>query len=197
MQDGAARWKIIWNSRDPEDGSPCKLSKKYGTVYSLHIGEERIVILCGYETVKDALLNHAEEFSGRPIIPLFEAITGGHGIMLSNGENWKAMRRFTLSILRDFGMGKRTIEDKIQEESDFLVKKFKSFKGEPFDITVIINTAVANIIICILLSHRFDYEDPKTLRLVNLIHEAVQIFGSSTAMVSNYMMFIIREALCL
>lgn len=48
-------------------------------MYSIKIGEEKMVILCGYETVRDALVNHADEFSGRPLIPLFDDIAKGHG----------------------------------------------------------------------------------------------------------------------
>ncbi|KAG8542161.1 hypothetical protein GDO81_027326 [Engystomops pustulosus] len=88
------------------------------------------------------------------------------------------MRRFTLSTLRDYGMGKRTIEDRIIEESECLVQKFKSYKGKPFDDLTCINAAVANIIVSILLSHRFDYEDPTILKLIGLINENVRLFGS-------------------
>lgn len=56
-----------------------QLSKKYGPVYSIKIGVEKMVILCGYETVRDALVNHADEFSGRPLIPLFDEFSKGHG----------------------------------------------------------------------------------------------------------------------
>ncbi|XP_018426074.1 PREDICTED: cytochrome P450 2K4-like [Nanorana parkeri] len=137
-----------------------ELAKKYGPVYSIQIGEEKMVILSGYETVRDALVNHADEFSGRPIIPLFHDLEKGH----------------------DFGMGSKTIEDRILQECDCLVKKFKSFKGEPFDNRMIINAAVGNIIVSILLSHRFDYEDPTMLKLLKIVNENTEILGSPTAM---------------
>lgn len=49
--------------------------------------------------------------------------------MFSNGDSWREMRRFALSNLRDFGMGKKSCEDKIREECSHLVEVFKSFKG--------------------------------------------------------------------
>ncbi|KAM4694850.1 cytochrome P450 2K4-like isoform 1-T2 [Discoglossus pictus] len=162
-----------------------ELYKKYGSVYSFQIGMEKIVILCGYETVKDALVNHADEFSERPIVPIFEVISKGNGVIFSHGENWKVMRRFMLSTLRDFGMGKKTIEDKISEESESLVQAMNSFKGKPFDNTMIINGAVANIIVSIILGSRFDYENPKFQRLMRIINENIMLVGSPSVMLYN------------
>ncbi|XP_063771211.1 cytochrome P450 2K6-like isoform X2 [Pseudophryne corroboree] len=162
-----------------------ELSKKYGSVFSIKIGTQKMVILCGYETVKDALVNHAEEFSDRPHVPLFHDISRGYGVLFANGEGWKVMRRFTLSTLRDFGMGKKIIEDKIIEESDSLVEKFKSFGGKPFENSVIVNAAVANIIVSIILGHRFNYEDPVFLRLMSLITENIRLMGTPMAMLYN------------
>ncbi|KAM4772106.1 cytochrome P450 2K1-like [Rhinophrynus dorsalis] len=162
-----------------------ELAKEYGSVFSVQIGMQRIVVLCGYETVKDALVNYAEEFSDRPRVPIFEDISKGHGIIFAHGENWKVMRRFTLSTLRDFGMGRKLIENKINEECDFLVQKFKSYKGKPFENTMIMNAAVANIIVSIILGHRFEYENPTFLRLMSLINENIRLVGSPMIMLYN------------
>ncbi|KAM5164333.1 cytochrome P450 2K4-like [Mantella aurantiaca] len=162
-----------------------ELAEKYGSVYSLQIGSQKIVMLCGYEAVKDALVDHAEEFAGRPYIPVFIDIANKHGVILSNGNNWKVMKRFTLSTLRDFGMGKRTIEDKITEECQSLVNVFKAYKGKPFENTMIMNAAVANIIVSILLGHRFDYEDPKLQRLLTIVNDSIRIMGSPMALLYN------------
>ncbi|KAM4694848.1 cytochrome P450 2K1-like isoform 1-T1 [Discoglossus pictus] len=162
-----------------------ELSKKYGSIFSIQMGAQKMVILCGYETVKDALVNHADEFSGRAKIPIFDETSKGNGVVFSNGENWKVMRRFTLSTLRDFGMGKKSLEDKINEECDSLIKKFDSFKGKPFENTTVMNGAVANIIVSILLGHRFDYENPIFLRLMSLINENIRLLGSPSVMLYN------------
>ncbi|XP_075057404.1 cytochrome P450 2K1-like [Mixophyes fleayi] len=151
-----------------------ELSKKYGSVFSVQLGLEKMVILCGYDTVKDALINYAEEFSERPNSPIFEKTSRGHGVILAHGENWKVMRRFALSTLRDYGMGKKSIENKINDECECLMQTFRSYKGKPFDNMTIINTAVANIIVSILLGHRYEYDDPTILRLMRLTNENVR-----------------------
>ncbi|XP_066451891.1 cytochrome P450 2K4-like [Eleutherodactylus coqui] len=162
-----------------------ELAKEYGTVFSFHLGMSKTIVLCGYETLKDALLNHAEIFSERPDTPMFTATSKGHGVIFSNGENWKVMRRFTLSTLRDYGMGKRAIEDKIIEESENLIQKIKSYEGKPFDNATNINAAVTNIIVSILLSKRFDYEDPTILQLMGLFNQNVKLFSSPAVVLYN------------
>ncbi|XP_066450313.1 cytochrome P450 2K4-like [Eleutherodactylus coqui] len=160
-----------------------QLAKKYGPVFSIKIGVEKMVVLCGYDTVKEAFVK--EEFLDRPMTPAFMDLTGGYGIAFLNGNNWKTMRQFTFSTLRDFGMGKRSLEEKINEESNCLVEMFKCYKGEPFDNTMAIHAAVANNIVSILLGRRFDYDDPKLQTTIRTVNNCIRILGSPMALLYN------------
>ncbi|XP_069830127.1 cytochrome P450 2K6-like [Dendropsophus ebraccatus] len=180
---------IIGNMLDLDANKPYlsfqELAKKYGPVFSIKIGALKMVVLCGYDTVKEALVNHADAFADRPILPSLLDATRGYGLIFTNGNNWKSMRRFTISALRDFGMGQQTLEDKINEESNSLVQTFKSYKGEPFDNQARMNAAVANIIISIILGHRFDYDDPKLHRLLTIIMNNIRIMGTPMVLLYN------------
>uniref|UniRef100_A0A670HVA8 Cytochrome P450 family 2 subfamily W member 1 n=1 Tax=Podarcis muralis TaxID=64176 RepID=A0A670HVA8_PODMU len=157
-----------------------QLSKQYGPVFSIQMGPQKTVVLTGYETLKEALVNQADSFADRPIVPMFQEFGRGFGLTLSNGENWKVMRRFALSTLRDYGMGKKTIEDRIIEECSVLIKKFESYEGG-----FLFSSAVANIIVAILLDKRFDYEDSTYIRLLKLVSENTRLVGSSSVLLYN------------
>ncbi|KAM6077811.1 uncharacterized protein LJ206_008266 [Theristicus caerulescens] len=163
-----------------------ELSKIYGNVFTVHFGPRKAVVLAGYETIKDALLNHAEEFGERAEIPIFRKMTQGNGIAFSHGELWKTMRRFTLSTLRDFGMGKRTIEIRILEEVNSLIKYFESYHGKPFDTKMILNNAVSNVICSILFGERFEYDNPVFLTLLKLLNENTKLLGSPMVLLYNF-----------
>ncbi|XP_070588576.1 cytochrome P450 2K6-like [Erythrolamprus reginae] len=165
--------------------SMIKLSKEYGPVFHLQMGCQEMVVLTGYETVKEALVNKAEAFAERPIVPVFEDYAKGFGIAFAHGENWRQMQRFSISALQDFGMGKRIVEDRIPEECSILTKAFETYEGKPFDPATILRAAAANIIVSFLLGKRFEYEDATLLRLVELIEENVHLAGTPAVLVYN------------
>uniref|UniRef100_A0A672INF2 Cytochrome P450 2K1-like n=1 Tax=Salarias fasciatus TaxID=181472 RepID=A0A672INF2_SALFA len=165
--------------------SLCELSKKYGSVFTVHFGIKKVVVLAGYQTVKEALVNYAEEFGDRDITPIFEDSNRGHGILFANGDSWKEMRRFALSTLRDFGMGKRIAETKILDECDHLVEVLENHQGKPFDTTPPLTHATANIISSIVYGSRFEYNDFRFQNLVSRANENIRLVGSPSILLYN------------
>ncbi|KAE8611433.1 hypothetical protein XENTR_v10012450 [Xenopus tropicalis] len=154
-----------------------QLSKTYGDVISLQVFWKPMVVLNGFEVMKEALLQKSEDIADRPIIYLFEMLgfdENNKGVLFANyGQSWKDLRRFTLSTLRDFGMGKKSLEERVREEAGYLCDAFQSEQGRPFDPQVLINTAVSNVICSIIFGERFEYDDHKFQKLLRLTEEIV------------------------
>ncbi|XP_062975328.1 cytochrome P450 2G1-like isoform X2 [Elgaria multicarinata webbii] len=162
-----------------------KLKEKYGPVFTIYRGSSPVVVLCGYKTVKEAFINNAEIFGDRgPLIEMGDS--NKYGMGLSNGERWRQLRRFSLFTLRNFGMGKRPFEERIQEEAQFLVEALQKTQGHPFDPTVYLNHAVCNIICCAVFGNRFEYEDKYLANLVNLISAFLQFRSSPSVQVKVF-----------
>ncbi|XP_039709518.1 cytochrome P450 2F3-like isoform X2 [Pteropus medius] len=179
-----------------------KLSKKYGPVYTVYLGTRPVVVLSGYQAVKEALVNHGEEFSGRGHYPSFFNFTKGNGkgtemavvsetsrrlswpllfspgIAFSNGERWKVLRKFSLQILRNLGMRKRSNEELILEEVSFLLKELRKTEGEPLNPTSVLSHSVSNIICSVVFGRRFDYNDERLLTIIHFMNDSLEILSS-------------------
>uniref|UniRef100_A0A671NT83 Uncharacterized protein n=1 Tax=Sinocyclocheilus anshuiensis TaxID=1608454 RepID=A0A671NT83_9TELE len=130
-----------------------KLSKKYGSVFTIWLANSPVVIISGYQALKDTMIGLGEEFSGRATYPLL-MITLGYGVLSTSGHRWKEMRRVTLMTLKNFGMGRRSIEERVREEAEKLVEMFKKCKD-------MLSNTVANVICSIVFGQRFEFEDPQ------------------------------------
>ncbi|XP_075772875.1 cytochrome P450 2H2-like [Pelodiscus sinensis] len=119
-------------------------------------------------------------------MPLFETATKGTGIGFINGEPWKQVRRFLLTTLRGFGMGKKSIEERIQEETRFLVERLRNTHERSFDPRLFLAHVVSNVICSIVFGDRFDYEDKNFVTLISLILEISKLQQSSRAALYNF-----------
>ncbi|KAG8552922.1 hypothetical protein GDO81_003160 [Engystomops pustulosus] len=155
-----------------------KLSKKFGPVYSMQFVHMSSVILVGYETVKEALVDRGDVFNDRGDIEVLSLLFGNYGVVMTNGERWKAMRRFSLMTLRNFGMGKKSIEMRIQVEAQCLRERILQNQDTSFDPTYLLGLAVSNVICSVVFGERFDYEDKKFLTLLSYNREIFKRLNS-------------------
>ncbi|XP_018422664.1 PREDICTED: cytochrome P450 2B4-like [Nanorana parkeri] len=155
------------------------MRKKYGDVFTVYLGSRPVVVVNGYKAVKEVYLDRADDFLARGDTETFNTSYHNHGFVFTTDINmWKELRRFSLSTMRDFGMGKKGIEDVIIEESQCLVKELKKTKGTFFDPQQIFNKVSGNVIFSIMFGHRHDYEDVELLDVVNTMCETFHIISS-------------------
>ncbi|XP_056379794.1 cytochrome P450 2D15-like isoform X2 [Hyla sarda] len=138
--------------------------------------------------MKETLINRSEDIADRPRFPIYENmeyIGDARGVIMARyGSSWKENRRFTLSTLRDFGMDKRSLEERVTEEAQCLCSAFKAQKDQ-FNPHFLINNAVANVICSIAFGDRFDYDDVKFRRLLHLLEEAFKAEFGLLAQILN------------
>uniref|UniRef100_A0A670I247 Cytochrome P450 family 2 subfamily J member 2 n=1 Tax=Podarcis muralis TaxID=64176 RepID=A0A670I247_PODMU len=156
-----------------------QFSKKYGNVFSVLVGSMCFVVVSGLQLVKEALVHQGENFVDRPTSPVSAEIFGSFGLVFSNGLSWKQQRRFALSTLRNFGLGKRSLEERIWEETCYLNEAIEAEKGQPFDPQFQIHNAVSNI----TFGDRFDYHNSRFHKLLHLLDEACHFQGNLWSMV--------------
>ncbi|XP_053566110.1 cytochrome P450 2F3 [Bombina bombina] len=181
LPPGPAPWPVIGNLHQLNRLAPyetlTELGEKYGSVYTIYFGWNPVVVLYGYDTLKDALLGQADDFSGRAIVPVFERVAHRKGLVFSNGTHWQQQRRFSLATLRSFGMGKRSIEERVTEEATFLVEFFQRKQGKPFNPASRVTAAVSNVICSIVFGDRFDTEDETFQTLLRMVNENITFLG--------------------
>ncbi|XP_048036542.1 cytochrome P450 2M1-like isoform X2 [Megalobrama amblycephala] len=131
------------------------------------------------------MIGLGEEFSGRANYPLMMKITHGYGVLSTSGHRWKQMRKFSLTTLKNFGMGRRSIEERVREEAEYLVEMIKKCNGSAFSPADMLSNAVANVICSIVFGHRFEFEDPQFKFLLQTVNSIFIILSSPLGQIYN------------
>ncbi|XP_067316999.1 cytochrome P450 2G1-like [Anolis sagrei] len=147
------------------------LKDKYGPIFTLYLGPRRVVVLCGHEVLKEALVDHGDQFCGRGEVAILDQTFKGSGMTFSNGESWKKLRHFSLITLKNLGMGKCSIEERIQEEAQYLLEKLRKTQSLPFDPTFLLSCTTSNIACSIVFGRRFEYEDKTFLSMLRTMNK--------------------------
>ena len=140
-------------------------SKKYGKIFSYRIGSQLLVVLHGSDAIHEALVKQSDVFSDRPnFLPGFKKFQSNpltRGIIFEGyNHQWRTLRRFTLKTMRDFGVGKSTLEEKIMMEIDAGSAVLEAATGNAVEISPVLQKMIGNVIYWIIFGKRFDFDDP-------------------------------------
>ncbi|XP_042352815.1 cytochrome P450 2F2-like [Plectropomus leopardus] len=137
-----------------------RLRKTYGNVYSLYLGPKPAVVISGMKAMKEALVNKATDFAGRPQDLYVNDTTQRKGFILADyGPIWRDHRRFALTTLRNFGLGKNSMEDRIHGEIKYVIDTLERSIGKTMSPQVMFHNASSNIICQVLFGRRYKYDD--------------------------------------
>ncbi|XP_062058742.1 cytochrome P450 2D17-like [Lepus europaeus] len=181
--------------RDPRR-SYHQLRRRYGDVFSLQLAWTPVVVLNGLAAVREALVTCGEDTADRPHVATLEHLGFGPGsqgvIMAPYGQAWREQRRFSMSMLRTFGLGKKSLEHRVTEEAACLCAAFADHAGCPFSPSVLLNKAVGNVITSLTFGRRFEYDDPRFLRLLHLTETVLEADSGTVPSVLNVVPVLLR-----
>ncbi|KAH0624278.1 hypothetical protein JD844_007966 [Phrynosoma platyrhinos] len=111
-------------------------------------------------------------------IVIFHCFLIALGIGFANGHCWKQQRRFGIVTMRNLGLGKKGMENQIEEEAHQLVEAFMQAKGQPLDPSLFISNAISSLISVVSFGYRFTHEDETFQKLMEAI-DTLAKFGVS------------------
>uniref|UniRef100_A0A667Y6T0 Cytochrome P450 2J2-like n=1 Tax=Myripristis murdjan TaxID=586833 RepID=A0A667Y6T0_9TELE len=169
-----------------------QLAETYGDVYSLRMGQTWMVVLNGFQMLKEALVTQGDSLADHRSTQPYQRLSPCQA-RENNGHLWKQQRRFALSTLKYFGVGKNSLEHAILDEFTYSAKDVTVHKGKRFNPHLIINKTVSNIICSLVFGHRFEYEDEWFIELIKRFDSALQIEASIWAQLYNSFPLLMRR----
>ncbi|CAN9499486.1 unnamed protein product [Ophioblennius macclurei] len=160
-----------------------RLRKRYGDVYSFYIGPRRAVIINGLKAVKEAMITKGADFAGRPQNLFINAINGSKGVVLVDyGSTWKEHRRFALMTLRNFGLGKDSMEERIHGELRYTIENLEKSIGKTTSPQVMFHNIACNVVCQVLFGTRYEYDDEFPRVFVRAVTENTKLLNGPWVM---------------
>uniref|UniRef100_A0A668RTB6 Cytochrome P450, family 2, subfamily X, polypeptide 9 n=1 Tax=Oreochromis aureus TaxID=47969 RepID=A0A668RTB6_OREAU len=135
---------------------------------------------------------------GPPVLPLlgntlqlslenplkdFERVRNKCWVILADyGSSWREHRRFALMTLRNFGLGKNSMEDRIHKEIKYTISTLEKSIDKTMSPQVMFHNAASNIICQVLFARRYEYDNALIKVIVQCFTENSKIANGPWAM---------------
>ncbi|CAJ0946129.1 unnamed protein product [Ranitomeya imitator] len=151
----------------------------YASFYDFTKGDGQISTPAQERGTKQAGRQHRMKMGGpRPGPVMLIRPDRPPDLAFSSGEKWKEFRRFSALTLGNFGVGKRSFEERIREEAMYLTEVLRKSNGSPIDLNYHTLRAVSNVICSVVFGSRFEYQDENFQKLVKCVQDNFEIMSS-------------------
>ncbi|PIC24482.1 hypothetical protein B9Z55_017809 [Caenorhabditis nigoni] len=168
------------------------LEQEYGKVFTVWIGPLPTVYISDYDIAHETHIKRGNVFGARFAVGALNYIREGRGIVASNGEFWQEHRRFALKTLRDFGLGRNLMEEKIMEEYRYRFSQTSNGNNNKSSIetnsSMFFDLLIGSIINQLLISERFKQGDPEFEKLKESLSVGLEKFGVLDIFLPDWMM---------
>ncbi|XP_050458694.1 methyl farnesoate epoxidase-like isoform X1 [Cataglyphis hispanica] len=173
-----------------------ELTRTYGPILGLKLGNQKVVVISTYDLVKKAL--RCDEFNSRPDGFFFRVRSFGKrkGLVFTEDTTWLQIRTFTTRHLRTFGIGQSVMKKQLMIEARELINHLQEISEHgAISMDRAFDVAVLNSLWFMIAGHTFRYEDEKLQQALEVAHDAFRLMDNLGGVVSQipFLRFIIPE----
>lgn len=167
----------------------------FPSILQIRLGSLTVVIVSGYNTIRQALVRQGEAFAGRPELFTFSAVADGTSMTFSEkyGPAWLLHKKLCKNALRSFSQAEPRgsgatclLEEHVCAEATEMVavireeaSKVKMSNGMTgIDPVMPLVTSVANVVCALCFGKRYDHNDKEFLTIVNINNEVLKLFAA-------------------
>ncbi|XP_074531918.1 cytochrome P450 1B1 [Halichoeres trimaculatus] len=186
---GPFPWPVIGNAAQLGNAPHVfftRMTQKYGNIFQIKLGSRNVVVLNG-DSIKQALVKQAADFSGRPDFTSFQYIANGDSLAFGTVTDWwKMHRKIAQSTVRMFSTGnpqtKRTFERHVLGEVGELLQLFldKTHEQGFFQPMTYLVVSTANIMSAVCFGKRYSYEDEEFRQVVGRNDQFTKTVGAGS-----------------
>ena len=147
-----------------------QLAEKYGPVFSVKFGKDRVVILNMAETVKSAY--NGEAITSRPKIFSIDFFLSKGFMACTDRHDFKVhtkVMKHAFRVISNSSLGL-----KLAGEAESLIQKFEAYAAQPFDPREDTNLASLNVLYNIAFGKRYQKGDAELQEIFNYSHDIMK-----------------------
>ncbi|EPB77126.1 unspecific monooxygenase [Ancylostoma ceylanicum] len=166
------------------------IKKKYGPVFTIWFGPLPTVHIADYTLSHEAMVRYGAKYQDRWSPAMMLEGRGDRGVIVSNGQIWQEQRRFSLHVLRNLGVSRNLMEERIMDEFNLRFDEIDQLPaGSPVSPTQLFDRLVGGVINRMLFSASIDEkEEMKFYELKKDLDRFVEVLSFSDVFVKKWML---------